>query len=99
MTSSVSSGRTSPVGRRRNRIWRFGKSGTVLKLPKGPNPWEHLSMTPEDDPEERIRQLEKENARLKRMVAEQALGSDQGRKYVYVVNDKDEVEDSLRSQE
>jgi hypothetical protein len=33
VTSSVSPGSTSPVGRRRSRIWRFVRSGTMPKLP------------------------------------------------------------------
>jgi len=33
LTNSVSAAATRPVGRRRNRIWRFISSATIVKLP------------------------------------------------------------------
>src|SRR5690348_3698053 len=75
VTISVSSGWTSPDGRRRNRTWRFGKSGTIVKTTERPgNPEANgifIPMAANEDPEDRIRELE-------RPLAETARASEQG---------------------
>src|SRR5689334_22226042 len=69
-TSSVSSGATRPVGRRRNRIWRFISSTTIVKLPVDDLAHEALARNEVADDRDDLRDRNDEQSPAERRGAE-----------------------------